>query len=389
VIYTPAIPKAHKEMNWFREHGYQLMKRSQALGVITDTMPLLGVAGTHGKTTITSMCTHMAIHAGLNTAAFVGGIVKNYGTNLILPEEGKEVDICVAEADEFDRSFLFLHPRYAVISNIDDEHMEIFSDNTDLTGGFEAYAANMEEGGTLALHTSVDMRVPGHVKLVRYHMDDGDADYYAKNTAGKEGFYRFDIQTPGGEIKDVALGVPGRLNIENALAATALLQAAGLSDGQIKAGLESFRGVKRRQDILYRDERMVFIDDYAHHPGEIGPLLRTLREWFPGRKITGIFQPKLFTRTRDFMDDFVRELDQLDSIIALDIYPAREEPIPGITTSVLLDKMKIEDKVLLTYDELIDYLRGREFDVLVVIGSGDIDMLSEPIADMLKEKYKK
>lgn len=385
VVYTPAVPKEHKELAWLQQHGVVIKKRSEVLGLITKDTYSIGIAGTHGKTTITSMVAHMLRVAGKDPFAFVGGITKNYNSNLLLSQSN---EISVVEADEFDRSFLKLFPDIAVISAMDADHLDIYGDKEHLTESFFLYAAQIKQGGTLILKKSLPVPADLQAKLFTYGIE-GTADLYATDLRVEEGHYYYTIVCNGEPLCSVKAGIPGVHNVENALAAAAVGVCTGVSKEFIKEAIETYKGVQRRFDYRIDEKELVFIDDYAHHPEEIKAFLRSVRELYPSKKITGIFQPHLFTRTRDFATEFAKSLEMLDEVILLDIYPARELPIPGIDSQMLLDKITgVKRKDLYKKEELIESLVGRNLEVLVTIGAGDIDKLVEPIEKTLKNILK-
>lgn len=380
VVYTPAVPKEHKELLWLQQHNAVIKKRSEVLGMITKDTFSIGVAGTHGKTTITSMVAHMLRQAGKDPFAFIGGITKNYKSNLLLSQTS---EISVVEADEFDRSFLKLFPDIAVISAMDADHLDIYGDKEHLTESFFLYAEQIKKGGTLILKKSLPVPAGLKAKLFTYGLDES-ADIFAADIRVEEGHYFFTIIYKGQKMCSVKAGIPGLHNVENAVASAAVGVCIGLSGEEIKKAIETYLGVQRRFDYRIDEKELVFIDDYAHHPEEIKAFLRSVRQLYPDKKITGIFQPHLFTRTRDFADGFAQSLELLDEVILLDIYPARELPIPGITSQMLLDKISgVKRKDLYNKDELIEALVGRTIEVLVTIGAGDIDRLVEPIEKTL------
>ncbi len=382
VIWTPAIPQDMEELVYVRENGYRLIKRSRALGEICIGQRCLAVAGTHGKTTTTTLTAHIMNESGPGASAFLGGISKNYGTNLLVSPE-KNI---VVEADEFDRSFLQLNPTVAVITAMDADHLDIYGDLEHVQEAYRQFASQVE--GTLILKyglpiTQDDIRA----HLYTYHLDQAEADFHGENlVAGPDGHYRFDLVYPGGVIEDIRAGIPGWIGVENSIAAAAVCLCEGVTHEGIRKSVGSFSGVRRRLDERFSAPGLNYIDDYAHHPAELAAAISSLRNVFPGRKLTGIFQPHLYTRTRDFAPEFAAALSTLDSLILLDIYPAREEPIPGVTSEMILKDVTCPEKVLIRKDALLDYLKDRPLDVLATFGAGDIDRLVEPIADMLRAR---
>jgi UDP-N-acetylmuramate--alanine ligase len=383
VIYTPAVPDDHKEYQYFIQNNIPIMKRAEVLGLLTKKLFTIAVAGTHGKTTICSMIALILNTAGKKTNAFIGGISLNFGSNLLLTPDA---DIVVAEADEFDRSFLRLQPDIALISAMDADHLDIYRSYEYLKESFHLFARQVREKGTLVCKNTLDVPVKEGIKKTTYGLTK--ADYFAQNIRIKFGKFIFDLSGPQCDIKEIKMQVPGRHNIENALAAAAVCSSLGITTDQIKKALESYRGVKRRFEFRIRGKDMVFIDDYAHHPEELRACIRSTRELFPGKRITGIFQPHLYSRTRDLADDFARALDELDSIILLPIYPARELPISGINSEMLLEKIKNSNKVVVSKEKLNEVVSKQNFDVLITMGAGDIDQCVESIEKLLKRNPK-
>lgn len=377
VVYTPAIPKEHLGMNHLKGSGVPLMKRSEVLGMITQNMKAFAVAGTHGKTTTSSMVAHI-LHETIGANAFIGGVMSNYNSNFI---GNSKVDNVVVEADEFDRSFLTLYPERAVITSLDPDHLDIYGEASQLLDSFSAFASQVK--GDILLKDGLSLSgYDGDV--IRYGIDS-ESDYSAQNVTVSEGKYQFDVKFPGGQISNISLGLAGRHNVENATAAFGLVHRAGLEAEQIKEALSSYKGVKRRFDYIVEDGPTTYIDDYAHHPEELNAAIASARELFPGKKITGIFQPHLFSRTRDFEDGFANALAALDELYLLDIYPAREKPIEGVNSANLLEKVKLDNKKLVQKNEVIDQLKQNQPEVLMTLGAGDIDQLIEPIKMYLSE----
>lgn len=385
VVYTPAIPKDMGELVYVQENGYRVIKRSRMLGEISEDQRCMAVAGTHGKTTTSTLVSHIFTATGEGCSAFLGGISKNYGTNLLVHEN----DVVVAEADEFDRSFLQLFPEIAVITSMDADHLDIYGDEAHIHEAFKAFASQVS--GTVIAKKGLPLSSNDtKAKLMSYAYNDPDADFYAVLTDGDgNGFTHFDLHHPGGVIKDCVVGIPGWVNIENAVAAAAIGLTYGLDPEKIREALASFEGVKRRFDMQLKSEKCIYIDDYAHHPREISAALTSIKGNFPDYRITAIFQPHLYTRTRDFADGFAESLSCVDKLILLDIYPAREEPIPGVTSEIIFKDVTAPEKVLLNKGELMDYMKGVELtgkDVFVTIGAGDIDRFIEPIRELLSGK---
>jgi len=402
VIYTPAIPSDNKEFLYFLQNGNNPIKRSAVLGLIAKNKKVLAVAGTHGKTTTSMLLAHLMTQAADGCTAFLGGISKNYETNLLLSKN----QWMVAEADEYDRSFLQLFPHIAIITASDADHLDIYGTEAEMKKSFGDFASQIEKDGILILKKGVEIPLNKVVcKIYSYSYNNTDADFYAFNIEAKNGIFTFDIHTPMGDICNCTLNLPGWVNIENAVAATAAAllseitgkattlsrvelnmasELFGVVDKNISSALASFLGVKRRFDIKLNNEKHVYIDDYAHHPEELTAAITSIRQMFPNRKMTGVFQPHLYTRTRDFADGFGKALSLLDELILLDIYPARELPIEGVTSQIIFDKVSIENKKLCTKDELVDILKQQNIDVLVTLGAGDIDRFVEPITELLK-----
>ncbi len=368
VIYTPAIPTDMTELEYFRANNFELMKRALVLGKISQSHTCLAVAGTHGKTTTSALLAHLFKQAGHNITAFLGGISSNYQSNFLA---GDKNGILVAEADEYDRSFLQLKPAGAIITSVDSDHLDIYGEPEALKATFREFRESVTEKVVVQENTEL--------KGTTYSID-GDSDYVATNVRIENHSYTFDLKQPKGEIiEDIKCGLPGRHNIENATAAAALALHFGLSAEEVKEGIGSFKGVKRRFEYHIKSEKLVYIDDYAHHPAEINALVSSVKELYPNKKITGIFQPHLFSRTRDFKDDFVEALSQLDEVILMDIYPAREKPIPGINSGMLLNQITSERKNHLSSQEILTYLDENKPEVVLTIGAGDIDKLVNPL----------
>ena len=375
VIYTPAVPNDLEIVTYLKEEGFTFHKRAEVLGSIAQTGYNIAVAGTHGKTTISSMITHIFHQNSLFVTGFLGGIAKNFGSNLVLGRE----NIFVTEADEYDRSFLHLRPAIALISSVDPDHLDIYENPETFKEGFEVFATRVKPDGFLIAKKGIfDDRA------LTYHLTDSDADYRIGKPEIDRGAFHFEVEFKGDYLGDFSLMYPGRHNLENALGAIAVCHSYGLDPEQIKKGLRTFLGVQRRFDIHLKQKGVVYMDDYAHHPAELKAVISSVRELYPDQKITGVFQPHLFSRTRDFMDDFANELSALDSVILLDIYPAREKPIDGITSAELLKKVNAQEKVVLSKDELLAQLETMPLEVLLTLGAGDIDQLVEPITEILK-----
>lgn len=384
IIYTPAIPTSHKELIYFKEHQFDLQKRAQVLGTLTRAHKGLCVAGTHGKTTTTSMAAHILHNSHVDCNAFLGGITKNYGTNYILSSKS---DYVVIEADEFDRSFHWLTPYASVITATDPDHLDIYGTKEAYLESFSKYSSLIQPGGYLVLHKDLEMeaRVQENVTVYSYSRHEGD--FHAENIRIGNGEIFFDLVSPFENIKDIQLGVPVSINIENSIGAIALAQIAGATAQEIKTAMASFRGVDRRFDFKIKNDRIVFLTDYAHHPEEIRQSIRSIKELYADKKITAIFQPHLYSRTRDFFKEFAEGLSLANDVILLDIYPAREAPIPGVTSKLIYDNLAPDvTKRMCTKDELLDLIQNSDFDVLIALGAGDIENYAPQIAEILKDK---
>ena len=384
VVYTPAIPEDHKELVYFRNEGFEVHKRAQVLGALTCKYKGLCVAGTHGKTTTSAMVAHILHESHVDCNAFLGGITKNYGTNYIL---SKNSDYVVIEADEFDRSFHWLRPYASVITATDPDHLDIYGTKEAYLESFRKYTSLIEPGGALIVHKGLEVKpdVQEGVRVYEYSRESGD--FHAENISIGNGEIRFDFVYPEGRIENINLGVPVSINIENGIADMALANLAGATDKELSDGMASFSGVDRRFDFKIKNDKHVFLTDYAHHPQEIKQSAMSVRELYKDRKITAIFQPHLYTRTRDFYKDFADSLSLLDEVILADIYPAREKPIPGVTSRLIYDNLKPGvKKRLCKSDEIVDIVRNEDFDVLVLLGAGDIDKYVPEITDILNSK---
>ena len=383
VIYTPAIPEDLGELQFVRSHGYTLCKRSKALGEISRGQECLAVSGTHGKTTTSTLLAHILTQSGEGCNAFLGGISKNYDSNLLLSSN----PVLVAEADEFDRSFLQLHPHIAIVTATDADHLDIYNDHAHVVEAFGQFTSQVDADGTVVVKQGVEVPLENTAARVLRYAYDTPCDFYASDILPLEGGrFDFTLNHPGGRLEHCTVGIPGWVNVENAVAASAAALLHGTAPIKIREALATFQGVKRRFDIHVNTPRIAYIDDYAHHPNEIRAAISSMRNIFPGRTLCGIFQPHLYTRTRDFAADFADALSGLDALILLPIYPAREEPIPGVTSQMIFDGVTIADKVLIPKEQLMDHLRNRELDCLVTLGAGDIDRFIEPIETLLKTR---
>ena len=384
VVYTPAIPQEHKELQYFREGGFTIEKRAQVLGTLTRAHKGLCFAGTHGKTTTSTMCAHIMHQSHLDCNAFLGGISKNYGTNYILSDES---DYVVIEADEFDRSFHWLRPWMSVITSTDPDHLDIYGTKEAYLESFRHYTTLIQPGGALIIHTGLEMKpdVQPGVKTYTYSRDEGD--FHAENIVIDNGEITFDFVSPIEAVKGIQLGQPVPINIENSVAAMAMAQLNGCTAEELKYGMKTFHGALRRFDFKIKTDKLVFLSDYAHHPKEIYQSAKSIRELYKNRKITAIFQPHLFTRTRDFYKDFADALSQLDEVILCDIYPAREQPIPGVTSKLIYDNLKPGvEKSMIHKEDVLELVKQRDFDVLIVLGAGDLDNYVPQIAKILESK---
>ena len=382
VIYTPAIPAEHSELTFFREHGFEIQKRAQVLGTLTRALKGLCVAGTHGKTTTSSMAAHLLHQSHVDCNAFLGGITKNYGTNYILSQKSPFV---VIEADEFDRSFHHLTPYASVITATDADHLDIYGTEEAYLESFRKYSSLILPGGYLVMHTGLKMQADVQEGVTVYTYSREEGDFHAENVCIGNGRITFDFVSPLGNIPSIELGVPVSVNIENGIAAMALAQIAGVTAEEIRQGMASFRGVDRRFDFHIKTDRMVYLSDYAHHPEEIRRSLESLRELYQGRRIKAIFQPHLYTRTRDFYHEFADALSLIDDVCIVDIYPARELPIPGVTSALIYDNLKPGvRRQMCCKDEILDVVRQGGFDVLVTLGAGDIENYVSQITEILQ-----
>jgi UDP-N-acetylmuramate--alanine ligase len=384
VVYTPAIPADHKELQFFRQQGFDIQKRAQVLGTLTRQMRGLCVAGTHGKTTTSTMCAHIMHQSHLDCNAFLGGISKNYGTNYILSPDS---DFVVIEADEFDRSFHHLSPFMSVITSTDPDHLDIYGTKEAYLESFRHYTELIQPEGTLIIHRGLEMQEALQPGVRRYDYSRDEGDFHAENIRIEKGTITFDFISPFGNVKNVELGQPIPINIENGVAAMAMAQLAGCSAEELRIGMKTYGGVDRRFDFKIKTEQLVLLSDYAHHPKEIYQSARSLRELYRDRHITAIFQPHLYTRTRDFYKDFADALSQLDEVILTEIYPAREQPIEGVTSQLIYDNLRPGiEKQIVRKDEVIDLVKSRSFDVLVILGAGDLDNQVPQITRLLQSR---
>lgn len=384
VVYTAAMPEDHILLQYFRKHGFTIYKRAQVLGMLTRSSKGLCAAGTHGKTTTSTMTAHLLHQSQVGCDAFLGGISKNYGTNLLLSDSSAYV---VIEADEFDRSFHWLSPYATIITSTDADHLDIYGTEEAYLESFNHYTSLIQPGGSLVIREGIRLqpRLQEGVRLYTYSSESGD--FHAENIRIGGGEIVFDYVSPLGNISDVQLGVPVAINIENGIAAMALAQLSGVSNEEIKTGMASFRGVDRRFDFKIKTDKVVYLSDYAHHPEEIKQSILSMRALYGDKKLTGIFQPHLYTRTRDFYQEFAESLSLLDEVILTDIYPARELPIEGVSSQLIYDNLRPDiDKILCTKEEVIDILKGKEIEVLMTLGAGDIENYAPQICEILNER---
>ena len=385
VVYTPAIPAEHKELQYFRDNGFEIQKRAQVLGTLTRQKKGLCVAGTHGKTTTSSMCAHIMHQSHLDCNAFLGGITKNYGTNYIVSDS----NYVVIEADEFDRSFHWLSPWMTVITSTDPDHLDIYGTKEAYLESFRHYTELIQPGGALIIHRYLEMKEHLQEGVRRFDYALTEGDFHAENIKIENGEITFDFISPIENVRNVQLGQPIPINIENGIAAMAMAQLAGCTAEELRCGIKTYGGVDRRFDFKIKTPNLVFLSDYAHHPKEIYQSARSIRELYKDRHITAIFQPHLYTRTRDFYQDFADALSQLDEVILTEIYPAREQPIEGVTSKLIFDRLAPNvEKQLVNKDDVLQLVKSRSFDVLIVLGAGDLDNQVPQIARILNSKKK-
>lgn len=378
VIYTPAIPNNHKELVWLKDEGCTVMKRSEALGLISKQYKTIAVSGTHGKTTTSSMIAHVMSQSNVGINAFLGGISTNLNSNLVL---NKNAEYAVIEADEFDRSFLTLYPTYAITTSVEADHLDVYGEEEKLKESFQLFTNQVANEGKVFHQKNVSL---DHNNIVKYGIRDKELDFSAENIHVDKGDFIFDAHTPTEKIESIKLGINGLHNIENAIACIAVCKEIGLDSDTIKSGLESYQGVKRRFEYLIKSKELIFIDDYAHHPSEIKALIDSVRELYPKKRITGIFQPHLYSRTKDFADDFAKELSKIDEVLLLEIYPARELPLEGVSSQMLLDKITTK-KELVRKEELNKVVTELNPEIVLTIGAGDIDRLVNSLKESLLE----
>lgn len=382
IVYTPAIPESLNEFKAAMSGGYKVLKRSQMLGEITAGQNCLAVAGTHGKTTTSTLVAHIITESGEGCSAFLGGISKNYNTNMLM----SHTPVCVVEADEFDRSFHRLHPNVTAITAMDADHLDIYGDLEHVQEAFRIYASQVNE--TIILKHGLPITAEDtSARIFTYHFDKAEADFHGTNFRIDElGHYTYDLVYPGGTITDIKVGTLGWVNVENSIAAAAICLCHGVDGQKVRHAIGTFEGAKRRLDVHINRPGLTYIDDYAHHPEELASAISSIKNIFPERKLTGVFQPHLFTRTRDFAPEFAKSLSMLDKLILLDIYPAREEPIPGVTSEIIFKDVTCPEKVMITKEELMPLLEKEDIDILATFGAGNIDRFIEPITNMLSER---
>ena len=380
VIYTPAIPEDNRQLNYFKNNNFMLVKRAQVLGMIAKEYKLIGAAGTHGKTTVSTMIAHLMKNSHLDCCAFLGGVSKNFNSNLVLEEDS---EWSVMEADEFDRSFLQLFPDVAVLTAMDADHLDIYGTEEELRKTFLKYIHQIKKGGKLVYKLGLDIEV-SDIDKFSYSIEDKSADFYLDNIRIVDSAFEYDLVTPYRRISDLRLNYPGRVNLENSVAASAVATLCGVTDNELKEALASFQGVLRRFDLRYKSKDVMYIDDYAHHPDELRAVITSVRELYPNKKIAAVFQPHLYTRTRDFAKGFIESLNLLDELILLEIYPAREKPIEGVNSQMLLNGINIPASIS-SKEELLDRIDDMEFDILLTLGAGDIDRFVDLISNMFEK----
>ncbi|MBN8702413.1 MAG: UDP-N-acetylmuramate--L-alanine ligase [Bacteroidetes bacterium] len=390
IVHTPAVPTDHSEYVYLKNKGVNIIKRAKALGIIAEQFNTIAVAGTHGKTTTSSIVTHLMKSANLDCAAFLGGITKNYNTNILFPNEyvtsPLQKPYMVVEADEYDKSFLTLFPQISVITSMDPDHLDIYGTEQNMVNSYLQFVSQTNKDGVVIVNEKLKhFFTDSNQKVITYGMS-GKADVTLVNSAITGIYHTYSVKTPNGVIKDITLGIPGFHNVENSLVAIAVAHLLKISEADIRKGLQSFKGVKRRFDVQFESEEVTYIDDYAHHPEEINAFVKSVKSIFPTKQITGIFQPHLYSRTRDFVDGFAESLSLLDEVVLLDIYPAREQPMEGVTSDWLLSKINCKEKSIVSKNNLIDILRISKPEVLLTIGAGDIDTLVAPIREMLESR---
>ncbi len=380
IVYTPAIPNSHLEWNYFKNKGFKILKRAEVLGLISKASKTLAVAGTHGKTTISTMTAHLLNQSSIKANGFLGGISKNFNSNLVLADL---TELVVTEADEFDRSFLHLYPHKALISSMDADHLDIYGAKEQLQESFFEFINQIEDGGVLVQKIGLPYHKRKGIKRYTYSLDNVESDFYASDIKLNIDTYQFNLNTPHGLYKHLKLGVPGLVNLENAVGASALAILSGVKADELSLGLKTYQGVKRRFDYRIKNKKVIYIDDYAHHPEELKAFISSVRAIYPKQKISGIFQPHLYSRTKDFVNEFAQSLALLDELFLMDIYPARELPIEGVDSSIIFEKVEIKEKYLCNKENLLSLINNRKFDILLTLGAGDIDQFVPQIEKLL------
>ncbi|MFH0895145.1 MAG: UDP-N-acetylmuramate--L-alanine ligase [Bacteroidota bacterium] len=384
IVYTPAVPQDHKELNFFKENKYEVVKRSEVLGEITKHHFTIAIAGTHGKTSISSMTAHVLKQSGLKITAFIGGISQNFSSNILMDDNP---DVLIVEADEYDRSFHTLNPDIAIISSVDADHLDIYGNYENLLESFKIFASKIKAGGKLIRKAEIGKEKLSSQNEFTYSVNS-EADYTAINIMQEDGGFVYGIKNSTETIENIHTGTSAFFNIENSIPAAVVAKHFNISNDKIRNAISSFRGVKRRFELIAQNADTIYIDDYAHHPEELKQCILSARKLFPDKKITGVFQPHLYSRTRDLADEFAESLSQLDEVIILDIYPARELPIPGVSPEMILEKMNVKNKCSCKKEDLINLLKSSSIEVLLTLGAGDIDQLVEPIKEWIENKNK-
>lgn len=383
IVYTPAIPVNHAELKYFRKEGFLIMKRSEILGSIMEMNKGIAVAGTHGKTTVSSMIAHIMNGSKIRCNAFLGGVSKNLDSNLLLDSHA---EYTIAEADEFDRSFLRLYPELAVVTSMDPDHLDIYGSHEKMIEDYNRFISQIKPGGILIHRYGLPVEIPGMITAYSYDLETEESDFYIRKVSRKGFNYQFDLATTAGDINNLEMGIYGKVNLENAVAAIAACLLIGAKEEEVRKGMKTYSGVKRRFDIQIESEERILIDDYAHHPEELNAFILSVREALPGKLLTGVFQPHLFSRTKDFAEGFSDSLSRLDNVILLDIYPAREEPVPGVSSKIIYDKLKNKgEKIMTNKEQLLNILKELNPEVLLMMGAGDIDQLIKPVKKLLSE----
>lgn len=386
VVRTPAVPDSNKELQYLKANGYQMVKRSELLGFLTSDKVCIAVAGTHGKTSVSTMITHLFCESGADVGAFLGGISRNFNSNLVLPDSPKSP--VVTEADEYDRSFLQLHPTLSVVTAVDADHLDIYGTHEQVKEAFGQFVCNTVDDGKVLFKKGVNLMhyMPCTVRSYYYSIEE-EADFCIRNLKIENEAFKFDFVTPYLILPEVSMSYPGRVNLENMVAAASVAILAGVDPMKVKAAMDTYKGVVRRFDVRFKNSEVIYIDDYAHHPHELETTIKSVKELYQNKKVLGIFQPHLFSRTNDFADGFAASLDLLDEAIILPIYPARELPLPGVTSALIIDKMKLEKKSLVELNDVVHELKNKEYDVLLTMGAGNIDRLIEPIVEVLNHQF--